>query len=333
MASGRRVAVASNRGDTAAAVREAVDKSGILAGLTASSRVSIKPNFTWPSYRPGITTSPEVIRELVRVVRDYTTRIAIVESDGGYGMWSATQAFAGHGLEAIQRELGVELVNLCDEPREPLAFLSQGRERTVPLPQRLLHETDLFITMPVPKIHSMTGLTLAHKNQWGCVPDTMRLRSHYIFNDAIVAINKRLRPAVVGDGTYFLDRNGPMDGDPVRMDLILAATDAGAFDRYVSELMRFDWRKVTHLKRSAEAGLLPRELSEIQFDVHPHELSSHRFKLVRSPRNWIALSGFNSRFITWFGYESWFGRVVLHGILYAIVGAPVRPSAAAPKVG
>lgn len=35
--------------------------------------------------------------------------------------------------------------------------------------------------------------------------------------------------------------------------------------------------------------------------------------------------GFKSRFITWFGYESWFGRVILHALLYALAGKPVKP--------
>lgn len=163
----------------------------------------------------------------------------------------AAEAFAGHGMYELRDEFGVEVVNLNDESRDLIAFRSRGQTYQLPLPTRLLHETDLFITMPVPKIHCMTGLTLSYKNQWGCIPDTMRLRRHYIFDDAIVAINRALKPAVLADGTYFLDRNGPMEGDAVRMDLIIAASDAGAFDRYVSELMGFPWQRVKHLRRVA----------------------------------------------------------------------------------
>jgi uncharacterized protein (DUF362 family) len=123
-----------------------------------------------------------------------------VETDGGYGAWQATQAFAGHGLDALGEEFGVQVVNLCDEPREWIEFRSGGRTHQLPLPTRLLHETDLFVSMPVPKIHCMTGLTLSYKNQWGCIPDTMRLRRHYVFDDAIVAINRALRPVVLADG-------------------------------------------------------------------------------------------------------------------------------------
>ena len=307
------------------AVRFASTNAGILGQLTSQTYVTLKPNFTYPYSKPGVTTSPQVIRETVRILREYTTHISVVETDGGYGAWQASEAFAGHGLYQLRDEFGIEIVNLNDEPREMIAFRSGRQEHHLPLPSRLLHETDLFITMPVPKIHAMTGLTLAYKNQWGCVPDIMRLRRHYLFDDAIVAINRALKPAVIADGTYFLDRHGPMDGDPIRMDLIIAASDAGAFDRYVSELMGFSWRRVRHLRRAVELGDMPSRLEDIRCNVSPSDARTHTFRLERTLRNYIALAAFNSRFLTWFGYESWFGRVVLHTILYAIAGKPVKP--------
>ena len=327
MMADNRVALVKAKGDLTTAIQFALEGAGILESMRSSIRVALKPNFTYPYHKPGVTTSPLVIRETIRVLRDYTSHIAIVETDGGYGAWQATEAFAGHGIYQLSKEFGIEVVNLCDEPRELISFPSGLATHQIPLPTRLLHETDLFITMPVPKIHCMTGLTLSYKNQWGCIPDVMRLRRHYIFDDAIVAINKALKPVVLADGTHFLDRNGPMEGDPVQMDLIIAATNAGSFDRYVSELMGFPWRRVSHLRRAAALGDMPARLEEIAFNVSPADARTHTFHLARTPRNWIALAGFNSRFLTWLGYESWFGRVVVHAVLYAIAGKPVRPQA------
>lgn len=320
-----RVTLTKINRDSASAVRLAMEGIGLLKQMTSSTRVALKPNLTYPYYKPGVTTSPQIIRELVKVLREYTPHIAIVETDGGYGAWQATEAFAGHELYQLQNEFGVEVINLNDEPSELISFRSSRQTYHLPLPTRLLHETDLFITMPVPKIHCMTGLTLSYKNQWGCVPDVMRLRRHYIFDDAIVAINRALKPVVLADGTNFLDRNGPMDGDPIQMDLIIAATDAGAFDRYVAELMGISWRRINHLRRAVELGDMPSDLKDIEYNVPPDEARTHIFHLQRTLRNYIALVGFKSRFVTWIGYESWFGKVVLHGILYAIAGKPIKP--------
>lgn len=322
----QRVELTKISGSVDSAVESAMTGCGLLGKLWPGAKVAIKPNFTYPFYKRGVTTSSEVIRALVKVVRRITPNIAIVETDGGYGAWKVSDAFEGHGINELVRELGVTAVNLCDESREMISFQSRGTKHQLPLPTRLLHETDLFITMPVPKIHCMTGLTLSYKNQWGCIPDIMRLRRHYIFDDAIVAINRALKPVVLADGSYFLDRNGPMEGEPVRMDLIIAASNAGAFDRYVSELMGWKWRRVGHLRRAVALGDMPGRLEEIQCNVAPANARSHTFRLKRTVRNYIALTGFKSRFMTWFGYESWFGRVVLHSLLYAIVGKPVKPS-------
>ncbi len=323
----RRVALFAAGEDLVGATRRAMEESGILARVKPGARVAIKPNLTYPYHKRGVTTSPDAIRAVVEVLRERTDKIAVVETDGGYGAWRATEAFAGHGLYELRDQFGIEVVNLCEEPRRMISFRSGWSEHQLPLPVRLLDETDLFITMPVPKIHCMTVLTLAYKNQWGCIPDIMRLRRHYIFNDAIIAINRELRPAVVADGSYFLDQNGPMEGVPVAMDYVIGASDAGCFDRYASELMGFSWEQVPHLKRAVAVGDMPKDLTTVGCNVSPAAARKHQFRLDRTGKNLIALAGFKSRFLTWLGYESWFGRVVLHGILYAIIGKPVKPSA------
>jgi len=320
----RRVFVKKIERDLREALWEAMNSVGLIERFTNSCRIVLKPNLTYPYYRPGVTTSPPVIRETIKILREYTPHIAVVETGGGYGAWPAEEALTGHSLYEMRDEYGIEVVNLNNEPSECILFRSGRQTHQLSLPTRLLHETDVFITMPVPKIHCMTGLTLSYKNQWGCVPDVMRLRRHYVFDDAIVAINRALNPAVLADGTNFLDRNGPMDGDPIRMDLIIAATDAGAFDRYVAELMGFSWRSIRHLRRAVELGDMPSDLKDIEYNVRPEEVRTYTFRLKRTFRNYVALIGFRSRFVTWLGYESWFGKVILHGILYAIVGKPIK---------
>lgn len=118
--------------------------AGLLRHLTTSCRVVIKPNFTYPYYKPGVTMSPQIIRETVKFLREYTAHIAVVETDGGYGAWHAEEAFTGHGLYEMRDEFGIEIVNLNEEPRELISFRSGRQSHQLPLPIRLLHETDLF---------------------------------------------------------------------------------------------------------------------------------------------------------------------------------------------
>ncbi len=302
------------------AIREALEWIRWEEIVPKGSRVSIKPNLTFPTYKPGVTTSPAVLRALLEILKERTDRLAVVESDGGYGAYKAPEAFSGHGYDRICEELEVELVNLCDEPSEKIVVEVKGRRYALPLPRRLLRETDVFVTMPVPKVHGMTYLSLAYKNQWGCIPDVMRLRLHYIFDEAIIAISRALKPRIcLGDGTFFLDRHGPMDGTAVPMNLIIAATDPGTFCAYVSRLMKVDWRKARHLKQAVALGDMPRDLKEVEMNVRPEEMNSRQFVLKRSLRNYCVLPAFRSHFLTYCYYESLLG-VLAHKVLYLFVG-------------
>jgi len=304
--------------DPSSAVRRAMQFVGWKDIIAKDARVAIKPNLTYAHYKQGVTTSPQVLRSLLEVLKERTANIKIVETDGGYGAWKLADAYTGHGYDKIAADLDVELVNLMRQPSEPISFDARGRTYQLPLPTLLLHDTDVLITMPVPKVHAMTYLSLSYKNQWGCVPDLMRLRRHYIFNDAIVAINRALRTTIcLGDGTYFLDDNGPMEGQPIRMNSIIAADSPGAFALYTSQIMGLDWRKAPHLRRAVALGDMPDDLSMIDMNIHPHKLRSHQFQLRRTMWNRFILLPFRSKTLTTMGYDSAFGRF-LHKIKYAI---------------
>jgi len=193
--------------------------------------VFIKPNFTYPCYKEGVTTSPLAIEALVQVLRNRTSHITICESDGGKNAWHAEDGFAGHGVLDLVKRYGVRAMNLTEQSREVVTTEIAGHCVEVELAAPMLHECDVFITMPVPKVHVMTGVSLGFKNQWGCIPDVERLHHHPNFAHVVLAVNKLLRTRLtVFDGTYFLNRTGPMNGDPVPMNLVVVSDNPAAGD-------------------------------------------------------------------------------------------------------
>jgi len=150
--------------------------------IPKNSRIVIKPNFTYPAYKQGVTVCPETIEKTVSILSSLTNDITIVESNGGRNAWQAEEAFEGHGLLPIQKQYGIKLVNLTKCETKPMNFKAGKTDYCIPLPKLLLDETDVFINLCIPKIHCMTGITLSLKNLWGCVPDVNSFEKMFVVN-------------------------------------------------------------------------------------------------------------------------------------------------------
>src|ERR1035441_6855432 len=98
-------------------LRRAFDYFAASLCIKPSDKVVVKPNLTYPVYRPGVMTSPELIYELLSILRQFTKNITVCESDsGGYNPFSMSRVFEDTGLVEIADRMGVKLVNLTNEP-------------------------------------------------------------------------------------------------------------------------------------------------------------------------------------------------------------------------
>ena len=231
------------------------------------STVFIKPNFTFPYYKEGITTSPELLKTLLEIIKDRADNVILGESDGGNHSFSADDAFKGHNMYKICKDAGVDLVNLSKLPSKFIKDKIQGKKVKVQLPKLLLEEVDCFISVPVLKVHVMTGVTLSIKNLWGCYPDTMRCLHHQNLDYKLALITKLLDPKIVViDGIYALDGHGPMYGKPVKMNLILAANSPVVADSLGAEIMGISLEKAKHIIIGEREGLGTTNLREVRIN-------------------------------------------------------------------
>jgi uncharacterized protein (DUF362 family) len=320
-----RVYVGRLEGDLERLLRQALSWIRWEEVIPSGARIFIKPNFTFPFFKPGVTTSPIVIEALVRILRERTNRIVIGESDGGAHSWKAEEAFHAQDLPRIAKDYGVSLVNLTNTSREWVELPLRKETVRIELPSILLRETDVFITIPVPKIHCMTKVSLALKNQWGCIPGAeKRFRWHSRFDEMICVLNELFRPRlIIGDCTWMLTGNGPMFGEQIKTDMLVASDDIGAFELAMLHLMGLEKWRIGHLEEAKRRSMMPASLNQVTFNDDWRLFRSDRFFLKRTIQNWIALAGFKSRFITWFGYESPFAKL-FHTVLYSIKGNPLK---------
>ena len=72
------VKIFRTKDDISEIVKEAVAKSG----LRGKKRIFIKPNLSHPEYLPGVVTSPELMQQLVGLLRDGNSEVIVGESNG-----------------------------------------------------------------------------------------------------------------------------------------------------------------------------------------------------------------------------------------------------------
>jgi uncharacterized protein (DUF362 family) len=293
-------------GDYRAPVAAGLEAAGFFRDVPAGGRVFLKPNLTFPVYRPGVMTSFECLKAVVEILRERGFHVIIGEADsGGYNRFSMDEVFAKTGITELARATGAEVVNISFSESELIPVRASWRTLAVPLPRRLLHEVDAFISLPVPKIHMNTLVSLSLKNQWGCIQEPAeRLKLHPYFAETIYEVCHRLpRPYAVVDGRFGLNGTGPMQGQPVELNWLIVANDLVASDRVCTRLMQVDEARVPHLQYFRRRGWWT-DYTTIQLSQPLEPFLKEKFFLHRAWTDYPGLLCFNSAFLAWLGYRS-----------------------------
>lgn len=252
-------------------------EEGLLEGLEAvhwkdhvkkDSVVFVKPNFTFPRYREGITTNAWLLKCVLELIRSRSGDVTLGESDGGYNSFKAEAAFEGHHMYEICKGAGVELLNLSKLPSRFIDGQVQSKKVKVQLPTMLLDKVDCFISVPVLKVHVMTGVSLGLKNLWGCYPDTMRCLCHANLDRKLTLMAKTLKPKItVIDGLFGLNNHGPMFGDPVKMGIALMSDNVVVSDALGASIMGVPLEKAKHITIAEREGIGTTNLDDVDVNA------------------------------------------------------------------
>lgn len=312
--------------DVVAAVRRVAEGLDLAGGV--GDAVFLKPNFTYPFPKAGVTTTRPVLEAVVQVLSDLGCgRICIGEGEGGYNAFAMDETFAAFSLDELTARYGVEVVNASNWPS--LEVRVEGRRGTydVHLPKPLYEEFDSFISLPVPKVHCMTGISGAVKNEWGIVQDQMRLAFHCAFEEIITEVVDRLpNPYALVDGTFGLTRNGPMiEGETIDLGWVAGADDLWLADAVLCRIMDVPLRSVAHLRWGDDHGRVP-ALGAAELPADLDRYLDDRFYLKRNLWNRVAK-------LTWYSprlnHLVYFSKAssALHKVMYSIREKPDELSA------
>src|SRR3989449_1230107 len=288
-----RVYLGSSTANREQELRAAFEYIGLHKELSATRKIFVKPNFTFPRPVSGVTTSRDMLEDTLRLLLEGGAEVFVGESNGGYGSFTAAEAFAGQGLFDICKRTGAQPLDLSKEESEEY-FGEVGRSQvSVRLTRLLVEEVDFTISLPVLKVHAMTPVSLSIKNLWGCYPTDLRLLEHRQLDRKLALISKLVKARFgIVDATYGLDKHGPMEGKAKFLGKFIASNDLIALDTACARMMGFVPDKILHL-RNLTSYMSPTGNTE---PVPNEDLSAYKwaFTLRRDLIDSLSFSCFHS---------------------------------------
>jgi len=187
-------------------------------------------------------TSIEVISATVEYLLQFTNNIVVGESDGM--RYSVRQAFENNGIYELVKKYGIRAVSFTDDSQ---VEVPNQEFRGWPFSQTWV-ESEIFITLPKIKTHATSYFTGALKNQWGCVSRRDRILLHKSLDRLIGLVNRIRRPDfIVMDGILGMEGRGPINGDPLPLDVLIVGNDPVAIDIFAMDLIGLIPERAAHV--------------------------------------------------------------------------------------
>ncbi|HOP69410.1 MAG: DUF362 domain-containing protein [Dethiobacteria bacterium] len=245
------------------ALLELLEPWGGAGGLISSGqKVLLKPNLlTAAPPEEAVTSHPALISALVQLFQEAGARVFIGDSPGG---GSYTRVLQVTGMLEVARKTGAEILSFS----EAGGRLVDGRR--IPL-AKALEEVDLVVNVAKLKTHPLSGLTAAVKNTFGCVVDKHKMRLHLehpspgrfgrLLLDICLAVNPGFN---IIDAVIGMEGQGPRNGRPRPIGLLLAGKSAVAVDTVAAAIAGFKPVEVTTLEAAKRRKLPGSSLADIR---------------------------------------------------------------------
>jgi len=269
-------------------VAEAIELlGGIKQFVGDGQKVVIKPNLVHQpampgreqrhgdgKVRPGFTTDVRIVKALAgQLLAAAKCKITIAEGTPN----DATRMFDFLGYTPMAKELGLGLVDVDRSERMAVKLPNGLARKEYSLPA-VTQTADVLVDVPVLKTHQLTGVTLGMKNLYGLLPEP-RSVYHAKVDEVLCDLLLARKPdLVVVDGLVAMEGQGPIEGTPLPMDLIVAGADIVAVEAVCTAIMGFDVRSVRHIKVAADKGLGEADLARIAVKGVPIEEARRPFR-------------------------------------------------------
>lgn len=264
-------------------IAEAMEKLILYLGgmdriIAPFDTVLIKPNWaTDKEYTSGAVTHPEVIRKCTQMLLGAGVRKVIVGDSSIIGK-DTLKVIEINGLSSLESKR-VEIKDFKKSETVSIAIPNALRYRRISFPKEVM-DCDVIINIPVMKTHDCLPVTLGLKNMKGLVSDRIKRRIHSIgLEEAIIDINRVvLADLTIIDGIIGMEGNGPLDGTPLGMNVLIGSFDPLAAETVAIKAMGFEPETMNYINMAYQAGF--GEIHDENIDIVGEKLDEikRRFK-------------------------------------------------------
>lgn len=218
--------------------------------------VVLKPNLVEFEPQSAINTNPLLVHAVYEGFRELGAASVRIAEGPGHRRNTLDLAEAAGYFGTVSRfeDVFVDL-NLDDVKRVSPAHQVSGLREWY-LPHTALG-ADLLVSMPKMKTHHWVGVTLSAKNLFGVVPGGVygwpKNPLHWAGIEESIADLHSLFPRqfAIVDGIVGMEGNGPIQGAPKPVGVLVAGRDPVAVDATCCRIMKIDPMKVRYLCLSA----------------------------------------------------------------------------------
>ena len=133
-------------------------------------------------------------------------------------------------------------------------------------------DADKVINLPKFKAHQQMTATIAVKNMFGCVSGKKKAiwhfrkgKTHEDFSKLLLGVYAATMPTLnIVDAVVAMEGQGPINGQPREVGLLLASQDAFALEKVCAQLISLEPQKLPVLSTAAKLGISNYDLSEIE---------------------------------------------------------------------
>lgn len=262
MSGGSKVALVYCDSYDPAQVKQAVQQGLALLGgaqqfVKPGEKIVVKPNIlVGDTPEKCVGPHPAVFKAVLEAFQETGAQLSYGDSPGfGSPASGAKQA----GLFQVAEAAGVPLADFQNEETRSFPEGHLIKQFTI---ARGVAESDGLISLAKLKSHALTRITGAIKNQFGCIPGLLKSEFHSrlpnvdLFSKMLVDLNLFLKPRLyIMDGIIAMEGNGPRNGTPRPMKVLLFSTDPVALDASVCRMINLDEKMVEPIQYGVEYGL------------------------------------------------------------------------------